>query len=149
MNNKFNYSYIMKNISININLNAITAVVIVCAMAFGLYAFKSSAPAPDDGQYEYMQISVIESVVQGGIGRSRMISVKDNGEMEEEKLQNFFSMAGINFSNIRENDNLITERISTLAANGWLLENVVTGAYSDGKSTGLYLTRYLFKRPRS
>ena len=139
----------MKNISININLNAITAVVLVCAMAFGLYAFKSSVPSPDDGKYEYMQISVIESVVQGGIGRSRMISVKDNGEMEEEKLQNFFSMAGINFSNIRENDNLITERISTLAANGWLLENVVTGAYSDGKSTGLYLTRYLFKRPRS
>ncbi len=139
----------MSNISININLNALTAVALICVTAFSFYAFKNSAPAPDDAQFEYMQISVIESVVQGGIGRSRMISVKDNGEMEEEKLQNFFSMAGINFSNIRNNDNLITERISTLAANGWVLENVVTGAYSDGKSTGLYLTRYLFKRPRS
>jgi hypothetical protein len=139
----------MKNINISINMNAITAIALVCAMAFGFYAFRDSAPAPEESNYEYMQISVIESVVKAGIGRSRMISVKDNGEMVEEKLENFFSVSGINFSNVRFNDNVITERISTLTKEGWILENCVTGAYSDGKSTGLYLTRYLFKRPRS
>ena len=71
--------------------------------------------------------------------------MKDNGEMLEEKLENLFSVSGINFKNVRFNDNMVTERISKLTNSGWTLENVATSAYGTEKTSGIYLTRYLFK----
>ncbi|MFN4234760.1 MAG: hypothetical protein ACK4IK_08145 [Bacteroidia bacterium] len=95
---------------------------------------------------EYMQITTVESVVPGGLGRSKMITTKPNGEMEEINLENFFSMVGINFGNIRNNDKIITQKISELAKDGWKLEHVTSGVYGADKSTGIFITRYLFKK---
>ncbi len=111
-----------------------------------LFSFKS--PAPSEKWY---QVTVIESVVPGGLGRSRMISQDENGKMEEIKLKNFFSLAGINFGNVKDNDVKITQKITDLTSEGWELYNVTSGVYSGsggsgGNSNGIFITRYLYKK---
>ncbi len=93
---------------------------------------------------EFTQITTVESVVPGGLGRSRMISVDAQGNMKEEKLDNFYSMVGINFENIRMNDLAITRKINDMYAAGWELKFVTTGVESGQDKTGLFITRYLF-----
>lgn len=39
--------------------------------------------------YVYKQITAIESVVPGGLGRSRILTTDDNGQMMEKDLKNF------------------------------------------------------------
>ncbi len=97
---------------------------------------------------KWLQITAVESVVPGGLGRSRMISIDDKGKMEETKMKNFFSIAGINFSNIRQNDLSITTKIQELSAEGWELYDVTSGVYSgnENNSNGIFITRYLFKK---
>jgi hypothetical protein len=60
---------------------------------------------------EFMQVTTIESVVPGGPERSRMIIADKDDAMREIKLENFFSLVGINFENIRLNDKLITDKL--------------------------------------
>lgn len=112
-----------------------------------IFSFKSPAPSPQKKILWY-QVTVIESVVQGGAGRSRMISQDENGQMEEIKIENLFSLAGINFGNVRENDQQITNKITDLTNAGWELYTVAPGVYSGGKSggNGIFMTRYLFKK---
>ena len=121
------------------------AVLLVSILAF--YGFK-----PEEGtkQVKWLQITAVESVVPGGIGRSRMISIDDQGKMEETKMKNFFSMAGINFGNIRENDLSITTKIQELTSEGWELYDVTSGVFSgnENNSTGIFITRYLFKKEK-
>jgi hypothetical protein len=96
---------------------------------------------------EFLQVTAIESVVPGGLGRSRLITVGPDGQtLEEIELENFFSLVGINFKNIRTNDNLITQKLNQLTKQGWELVSVNSGSYSADKSTGIFITRYLFKR---
>ncbi|MEQ9426543.1 MAG: hypothetical protein RJQ09_19125 [Cyclobacteriaceae bacterium] len=101
----------------------------------------------DEG-YEWHQMTAIESVIPGGIGRSRLIDIDTEGEMEEIKLENFFSLGGINFGNVRNNDEVITQKVATLTKDGWELYNVTSGVYSGTKngSQGIFITRYLFRR---
>ncbi len=98
--------------------------------------------------YEYLQISVIESVVPGGLGRSRLITTDSKGQMMEQKLENFYSMVGINFKNIRNNDIVIMEKINELAAEGWELFSVNSGVESSEGKTGIFITRYIFRRQK-
>ncbi len=95
---------------------------------------------------EFMQITTVESVVPGGLGRSRMISVDEKGNMREEKLENFYSMVGVNFENIKNNDLAITRKINDMTKDGWELKFVTTGVESGQDKTGLFITRYLFQR---
>lgn len=97
---------------------------------------------------EYMQITAIESVVPGGLGRSRLITTDANNQMQETELKNFFSLVGINFGNIRNNDQVITERINKLTEDGWELDKITTGSYGNEGSTGIFCTRYIFSRPK-
>ena len=127
-------------------LNLFFAATSAIAIVFAVYAFKK--PAPSAGTTEFMQITAVESVVPGGLGRSKMITVTDKGEMGEVKLENFFSMVGINFENIRANDKSITQQISMLTNDGWQLKFVNTGVYGADKSTGIYITRYIFSRQK-
>lgn len=135
----------MKNPSITISLNSVIAFVLGAVTLTAIFSFNESSKK-ENAQYEYLQISAVESVVKAGAGRSRMISMKDNGEMLEEKLENLFSVSGISFKNVRFNDNQVTQRIAKLINEGWELENVVTGAYGSDKSTGIFLTRYLLRK---
>ncbi len=118
------------------------------ALTLGIgYGFR---PSPEPAAYTYRQFSTIESVVPGGIGRSRVI-ISDEGDQEVGKdLLNFYSMVGINFKNIANNDRMIVETINNYVADGWELHTVTTGVNSaaEGKGgTGIFITRYLLRKP--
>ncbi len=95
---------------------------------------------------EFMQITTVESVVPGGLGRSRMISSTATGAVDEIKMENFFSLVGINFENIRTNDKVITDKITEMYKAGWKLIQITPGVYAADKSTGIFITRYLFQK---
>ena len=120
------------------------------ALALTLFIGYSFRAAPENTQYAYKQFSTIESVVPGGIGRSRII-LSDDGDQEVGKdLLNFYSLTGINFKNVANNDRVIVETINDHVNEGWELHTVVTGvnSASQGKGgTGIFITRYLFRKP--
>lgn len=116
-------------------------------------------------QYQFKVITTIESVVPGGLGRSRIIQEKtdidykefttertdgkksDQGSVKrgdakvdafaETKVLNFYSMVGINFQNIASNDALFTSMLNDMGKEGWELFTVVAGVESDaGKGDG-------------
>jgi hypothetical protein len=120
--------------------------IVVLAIAALLYSFKTPSPQPTATRW--LQITVVESVIPGGIGRSRLVTVDDQGNMSEVKIKNFFSLAGINFGNIRENDLSITTAIQELSVQGWELKHVTSGAFSGNESNtnGIFLSRYLFSK---
>ena len=119
----------------------------------------------DSAAQEYKIVTVVESIVPGGVGRSRIIEATSEADSEaattervdgkksgqgdvkrgdlkidgfqETKLVNFFSAAGINFQNIASNDALISDKVNNMVAAGWSLEFVVSGVESDaGKPDG-------------
>jgi len=114
---------------------------------------------------EYKVITIVESIVPLGIGRSRMMDPQetanykelttertdgkksDMGDVkrsdvkidnfEETKLLNFYSAAGINFQNISSNDAVVSSKLTEMAKEGWTLVFVTSGVESDaGKSDG-------------
>jgi len=114
---------------------------------------------------QYKVITVVESIVPGGMGRSRMIEGKSDididdfttqrtdgkkskqgdvkrsdakiDKFDEAKLLNFYSMVGINFQNIASNDALISSKLNKMAEEGWELVFVTSGVESDaGKNDG-------------
>ena len=126
---------------------------------------------------EYTVVTTVESIVPAGIGRSRIIvhgdqldykdfttqredgNDSDQGKvrrrdakidkLEETKLLNFYSIAGINFRNIASNDALISSKLTEMAQAGWELVFVTSGVESDAGETdqnGIFITRYVFKR---
>ncbi len=116
------------------------------SLAVALFAGYSFRPAPVVANYTYKQFSTIESVVPGGLGRSRVI-ISDQGDQEVGKdLLNFFSMVGINFKNIASNDRMIVDQVNEYVSQGWELHTVTTGVQSNDK-TGIFITRYLFRKP--
>ena len=95
-------------------------------------------------QPKYVQITTIESVVNGGLGRSKMIVTKEDGSQDEKDLNNLFSMMGINFKNIRENESSIIQTLKSYTDNGWKLVSTVPLTLSPGNNgSGIFMTRYL------
>ncbi len=114
----------------------------------------------DISAQEYHVITSVESIIPGGLGRSRIISnneafdtkeittertdgkTSDMGDVkrrdlkidnfEETKLLNFFSLTGINFQNIASNDAVISSKLTEMADAGWELAFVTSGVESDG-----------------
>ncbi|TXC78803.1 hypothetical protein [Luteibaculum oceani] len=108
---------------------------------------------------EFKVVTVVESIVPMGLGRSRIIEAAEDvdseaattertegqdskqgkvrrkdlkiDDLKETKLLNFYSGVGINFQNIASNDALIGDRISSLAQQGWKLVFVTSGVESD------------------
>lgn len=126
--------------------------------------------------YEYQIVTSVESIVPGGLGRSRLVSnagerdhkeftsqrtEEDRGrnkskrsdirvkDFEETKMLNFFNLTGIRFENIAANDAIVSSKINDLSASGWELAFVTSGVESNGGADdgqGLFITRYIFKR---
>lgn len=136
----------MKETIKTFSIAAVAALLVVT-----VFAFRPS-PIATAKEYEYFQFSTIESVIPGGLGRSRILTTDNKGQLLEKDLKNFYSMVGLNFKNIAKNDNSIVERINDYSSQGWELINVVTGSHaqtSDGSSSGgLFITRYLFRRAK-
>lgn len=114
---------------------------------------------------QYQVVTIVESIVPGGVGRSRMIENTspidhnafttsrtdgkdskqgdvDRGDLKvssfkETKMLNFFSMVGINFQNIASNDAIIASKLNEMASQGFDLAFVTSGVESDaGKDDG-------------
>lgn len=130
-----------------IKLNSLILFVAVVAGFATFVAFKPSAPGPT--KMVFMQFTTIESIIPGGLGRSKMLTVMPDGTKTEEDLQNFYSMVGINFGNIGNNNIAITNKINDLVAKGWEFDQIVTGTQSpsDNYGQGIFISRYFFKRP--
>ena len=116
-----------------------------------LFAFKGSNKSAGT-VYEYKQFSTVESVIAGGMGRSRILTTDKAGTLVEKELLNFYSLVGINFGNITNNDKLIVDKINEFSQDGWELYQVTSGAQTNmsggSTSNGIYLTRYLFRKSK-
>lgn len=125
---------------------------------------------------EFKIITIVESIVPGGFGRSRMMEAKEasdykaltttrtNGtksdqndikrsdakieNFDETKLLNFYSLVGINFQNIASNDAVISSKINEMIKDGWQLTFVTSGVESAGAKDpeGIFITRLFFKK---
>ena len=125
--------------------------------------------------FQYKIVTTIESVVPGGMGRSRIIengtevdytqftttrtkegkekTDKDRSDvkidnLKESTLVNFYSLVGINFQNIASNDAMITSMLNKYSKEGWELFNIVSGVESDagkGDGDGIFITRFYFR----
>ena len=114
---------------------------------------------------QYKVVTVIESIIPMGMGRSRMIesttdvdynaftTIRTDGKdskqgdvergdikvagLRETKMLNYFSGVGINFQNIASNDAIIMSKLNEMDAQGYDLAFVASGVESDaGKEDG-------------
>lgn len=111
---------------------------------FGLFSFRSPQTAT---KYQYKQISTVESIIPGGLGRSRILSTDQSGTVIEKELKNFYSFVGINFGNIANNDDVIVSRINEITNEGWELYQTNTGVSNEKNGGGIFITRYVFRKP--
>jgi hypothetical protein len=102
-----------------------------------------------EGGKQFMQINTVESVVAGGLGRSKMIVTNADGSQKETDLENLFSLTGINFKNIKENEDRIVKTLKTYTDDGWKLDHVtsLTLSQNDSGAGGIFMTRYLLSKP--
>jgi hypothetical protein len=127
--------------------------------------------------YESETVTVVESLIQGGLGRSRMISGtqnvnyreattirKEDGKkeksdkkrseirtkaFEETKLLNFYNVGGIRFNNIATNDAMVRSKLNEMSTQGWELVFVSSGVESaDKERDAIFVTRYLFRKEK-
>ena len=119
-------------------------------IGLGTILFLAFRPAPPVQPFEYRQFSTVESIVPGVLGRSRIVSTSADGSAIEKDLLNIYSLVGINFGNIANNDKLIVDKINEYTADGWELYSVTAGVQSPSEksSGGIYMTRYLFRRSK-
>ena len=97
---------------------------------------------------KFMQITTIESVVGGGLGRSKMIITKEDGSQEEKDMENLFSLTGLNLKNIKSNESDILKVLKSFSDEGWKLYQVIPLTLSPGdKGAGIFMTRYLMNKP--
>ena len=123
--------------------NQIFVLSLSIAMIVSIFAFNTPSPS-----YEYMAFTTIESIVPGGLGRSRMLLDDGSGSMDEQKIKNLYSVVGIKMENIFKNDQAVTAKLNDLSEDGWELAHTNTGVQSpsEGGSNGIYCTRYTLKR---
>lgn len=98
---------------------------------------------------KYMLVTTIESIIPGGLGRSKMLIHDENGKTTEVEMENLYSMVGIQFKNITTNNVMVLNKINEMCGGGWSLHSVVTGVQSpdgDKGGQGIYMTRYYFKK---
>ncbi|MFN4315941.1 MAG: hypothetical protein ACK4E0_16745 [Chitinophagaceae bacterium] len=126
-------------------------IIIICIC---LISFGGTAMAQEAGttvavvKKQYMQITTVESVVAGGLGRSKMIITNPDGSQKESNLENLFSMAGINFKNIKDNEANILSTLKQYTDAGWKLDQTTSLTLSPGEAggNGIFMTRYLLSK---
>mgnify|MGYP001240024244 FL=1 len=158
----------------NIKNNAISIFVIIGVLVVITAFTNQSQPGKI---YEFETVTVVESLIQNGLGRSRMISGtekvnyreattirKEDGKkeksdkkrseirtlaFEETKLLNFYNVAGIRFNNIATNDAMVKSKLNEMSAQGWELVFVSSGVESaDKERDAIFITRYHFRKEK-
>ena len=129
-------------------------------------AVSTSGLFAQQTQSEFKVVTIVESIVPGGLGRSRIVEAQGNvdinsitttrdgsksnankvdrddvkeagANLKETKLVNFYSFVGINFENIASNDAAISAKINDLLKQGWQVGYITSGVESDaGKGDG-------------
>ena len=162
----------MKKIKTNIISTLATLSLLVILSGFtNTYQIDQSTPPI----YEFEIVTVVESLIQNGLGRSRMISKTENinyreattirredGEkdkskkkrseirtkaFEETKLLNFYNVGGIRFNNIATNDAMVRSKLNEMSTQGWELFSVASGVESaDKERDAIFITRYIFRK---
>ena len=160
----------MKNIK-----NRVTSIFAAIGALAIITAFTSQTESVKT--YEFETVTVVESLIQNGLGRSRMISKtesvnyreattirKEDGKkeksdkkrseirtlaFEETKLLNFYNVAGIRFNNIATNDAMVKSKLNEMSAQGWELVFVASGVESaDKERDAIFITRYHFRKEK-
>ena len=126
---------------------------LLAVLAIGFTGFSQDLPKL------YKVVTVVESIVPGGMVRSRIIETKSDvviedattertsgtdshqgkvkrrdlkvDDLSETKLLNFYSFTGINFQNIASNDAMIAAKMNELGKDGWKLIFVASGVESN------------------
>lgn len=123
--------------------------ILVSLLMIAALATTATAQDTKSESLQFMQITTIESVVNGGLGRSKMITTLADGTQKETELNNLFSMTGINFKNIGQNENTILQTLKTYTDDGWKLVQAIPLSLSPGNnSNGIFMTRYLLSKPK-
>ena len=121
-------------------------------------------------KYDVEVVTCVESLVPGGLGRSRMYTTKAElnyldfttrqtaakkdrnksnrkniriKDYEETKLLNLYNEGGIRFQNVASNDALVTSKINDMLSQGWDLFFVSTGV--ESKMVNVSVKKELFK----
>lgn len=148
-------------------------------LATFLATFQTKAQESPQASFpgEFKVVTIVESIVPMGLGRSRIIDSQTQvdaslfttqrtdgktsaqkeidredikvDELEETKLLNFFSAAGINFQNIASNDAVIASKINSMLMQGWKLAFVTSGVESNAGTEdgqGIFITRLFFSK---
>jgi hypothetical protein len=117
-------------------------------------AQAQNRPATTPGTaYTYLQMTTIESVVPGGLGRSRVVFTPEWKGTKESNMENLFSMLGINMGNVRVNEETILRYMGEITADGWELfqttplTQTVQGTGGQTQQ-GIFMTRYLFRKAK-
>ena len=110
-------------------------------------SLKAQDAAIETGK-QYMQLTTVESVLAGGVGRSRMIITNSDGSQKESDLENLFSLVGINFRNIKQNEDKLLKTLKEYTSIGWKLDQVtsLTLSQNDTGAGGIFMTRYLLSK---
>lgn len=126
--------------------NHILSICLVLSLAVIFFAFKTTTTNSTNHvdevvQYEYMQVNALESVVAGGLGRSRMIITRSNGKADTPvDIENYYSAVGINFNNIASNEEKMVVLLNLLGKEGWEVVSTTSGGNQ------VYFTKYTLKR---
>ncbi|GAB3837012.1 hypothetical protein GCM10028821_36500 [Hymenobacter jeollabukensis] len=121
-------------------------------MLLPLLPQRGLAQVSKAGSYQFMQMTTIESVVAGGLGRSRITFTPEFKGTKEAQMENLFSLTGINMQNVRANEETIIRTLQDVQNEGWDLVQVtpLTQTLQSGGSTGqgIFMTRYLFRKAK-
>ena len=130
------------------NMKKISILILALVIFSGSLFAQESKTA---GNKKFMQINTVESVVAGGLGRSKMIITNPDGSQKESELENLFSIAGINFKNIKSNEEYVLKTLKNYTDEGWKLDQVTSFTLSpaDGGGFGIFMTRYLLSKQDS
>ena len=112
---------------------------LLIAIVAGVLSFSFRPSAPKATQY--MHINVLESVISGGTGRSRiMVTDASGNSVETINIKNYYSLTGVNFKNIKKNDKALIILLNKYAKEGWKVHSV------SGNGQGIYVTKYLLSK---
>ncbi len=124
-----------------------TSLILGFALIVAIPMFMALSPkAEKPAATEWRVVTVVESVVPGKLGRSKVLTMDSNGASSEIEIQNIFSLTGINFTNLQTNNRSVTDLLAKNSADGFELVEVVPGNFGDNNSQGIFMTRFIFKK---
>lgn len=124
-----------------------TSLILGFALIVAIPMFMALSPkAEKPAATEWRVVTVVEFVVPGKLGRSKVLTMDSNGASSETEIQNIFSLTGINFANLQTNNRSVTDLLAKNSAEGYELVEVVPGNFGDNNSQGIFMTRFIFKK---